>query len=94
MKPTSPREALPFDLELLKLLCCPETHQGLSLAGAALLDELNARVAAGKLRNRADVLVPEKLDAGLIRADGKYVYPVRHNIPVMLVEEAIPLPLA
>ena len=91
---TGPPEASPFDLELLKLLCCPETHQELSLAGAALLDDLNARVAGGQLRNRAGVIVPEKLDAGLIRADGKYLYPVRHNIPVMLVDEAIPLPPA
>ena len=36
-------------------------------------------------------LFAEKLDAGLLRADGKFLYPVRHNIPVMLVDEAIPL---
>ena len=81
-----------FDTELLKILCCPETHQELSLAGASLLDQLNAKIAAGQLRNRADGLVLEKLDAGLIRADGKYLYPVRHNIPVMLVDEAVALP--
>src|SRR5882724_729502 len=52
-----------FDTELLKILCCPETHQELSLAGASLLDQLNAKIAAGQLRNRADGLVLEKLDA-------------------------------
>jgi uncharacterized protein YbaR (Trm112 family) len=36
--------------------------------------------------------VQEKLDAGFIRADGKFLYPIRRNIPVMLVDEAIPLP--
>jgi uncharacterized protein YbaR (Trm112 family) len=84
--------ARPFDMELLKILCCPETHQELSIASASLLDQLNVQIAAGTLRNRADGLVLEKLDAGLIRADGKYLYAVRHNIPVMLVEEAIALP--
>jgi uncharacterized protein YbaR (Trm112 family) len=27
----------------------------------------------------------------LIRADGKILYPIRRNIPVMLVDEGIPL---
>ncbi len=79
-----------FDTELLKILCCPETHQGLSLAEPALVDRLNQQVAAGTLRNRGGISVTEKLDAGLLRADHKYLYPVRNGIPVMLVDEAIP----
>jgi len=35
--------------------------------------------------------VKEKLDAGLVRADGRFLYPIRSDIPVMLVDEAIPL---
>ena len=84
-------ETPPFDNELLKILCCPETHQALTLAASPLLEKLNAQIGAGQLRNRAGNTVLEKIDAGLLRADGKFLYPMRHNIPVMLVDEAIPL---
>ena len=77
--------------ELLELLVCPETKQGLSLAGEAFISELNGRIAEGALKNRGGNKVSEKLDGGLKRADGRFLYPIRSGIPVMLVEEAIPL---
>lgn len=80
-----------LDPDLLKLLCCPETHQGLRLAHAALLQELNQKVSAGQLRNRAGRAVAEKLEEALLREDGKILYPVRNHLPVMLIEEGIPL---
>jgi uncharacterized protein len=80
-----------IDAELLKILCCPETHQDVQLAEPAVVDRLNGQIAAGSLKNRAGQPVQEKLEGGLIRADGKFLYPVRHNIPVMLVDEGIPL---
>ena len=80
-----------IDAELLKILCCPETHQELRLAEAELIDGLNKRSAAGALKNRSGVVVSEKLDGGLVRADGKFLYPIRQQIPIMLIDEAIPL---
>jgi len=80
-----------IDAELLKILCCPETHQDLRPADPAVIDRLNAQIAAGTLKNRGGQTVQEKIDAGLVRADGRYLYPVRRDIPVMLVDEAIPL---
>ena len=77
--------------ELLRLLCCPETHQDLVLADSGLLQKLNEQVAAGALKNRAGRVVERKLDGGLLRADRKFLYPIRQDIPVMLIEEAIPL---
>jgi uncharacterized protein YbaR (Trm112 family) len=79
------------DSELLKLLCCPETHQELRLAEPALLEELNRKIVAGDLRNRTGKTVSEKLGEALVRADGKLLYPIRNSIPVMLVDEGIPL---
>ncbi len=79
------------DSRLLEILCCPETRQDVALAPESLIAELNARVEAGTLVNRAGQPVREKLEAGLLRADGKVLYPIREDIPVMLVEEAIPL---
>jgi uncharacterized protein len=80
-----------IDSELLKILCCPETHQVLRLAEPSLINQLNEKIAAASLKNRAGQPVKEKIDGGLMRADGKFLYPIRQNIPVMLVDEAIPL---
>ena len=79
------------DAGLLKIMCCPETHQEVRLADPALITNLNKEIERGILKNRGGQLVAEKLEAGLVRADGKLLYPVRQNIPVMLVEEAIPI---
>jgi uncharacterized protein len=35
--------------------------------------------------------VTELLDGGLVRSDRKILYPIREDIPVMLIEEGIPL---
>jgi len=80
-----------IDPELLKILCCPETHQPVAPAASAVVERLNQRLAAGQLANRAGQPVKEKLDGGLVRADGRFLYPVRQDIPVMLIDEAIPL---
>ena len=80
-----------IDPDLLKILCCPETHQELRLAEPAFMDKLNAQIAAGTLANRAGQPVKEAIEGGLIRTDGKLLYPIRRNIPVMLVDEGIPL---
>lgn len=77
--------------DLLKILCCPETHQELRLAELEVIERLNVQITAGTLKNRAGQPVQEKIHAGLIRADSKFLYPVRRDIPVMLVDEAIPV---
>ena len=76
---------------LLKSLRCPETRQALRAADADEIEKLNQQIAAGTLRNRAGRPVKEKLGAGLVRSDGEFLYPIAQNVPVMLVEEAIPL---
>lgn len=80
-----------MNAELLSLLRCPETRQPLALAEAVVVERLNAQAAAGHLRNAAGQPVTTKLDGGLVRADGKSLYPVRRTVPVLLVDEAIPI---
>lgn len=80
-----------IDPELLKIMCCPETHQAIALADTPMIEALNHQIAAGQLKNRAGLAVKEKLDGGLLREDRKFLYPVRQNIPVMLIDEAIPV---
>ena len=80
-----------IDPELLTVLCCPETHQGLAAADPALVNRLNGEIASGALKARSGQIVRDRMDGGLVRDDQKYLYPVRQNIPVMLIDEAIPL---
>ena len=77
--------------ELIEILVCPETRQPVRAATAAELDGLNARVRAGLLRNRGGETVPKPIEEGLVREDGKVLYPVDDGIPVMLIEESIEL---
>lgn len=76
------------DAELLAILVCPEDKTPVTQADAATLAALNARIAAGQVNNRGGHAVTEPVTEGLVRADGKYLYPVRDDIPVMLIDEA------
>ncbi len=80
-----------IDQELLSILCCPETKQDVALASESLITTLNNQIAEGVLKNKAGQPVTEKLDGGLIRSDKKILYPIRDDIPVMLIEEGIPM---
>ena len=75
--------------ELLEILVCPETQQPVSMAGDALIEQLNGQIEAGSLRNRGGEPGSAALSEGLVREDGKIVYPVEDGIPVMLIEESI-----
>jgi uncharacterized protein YbaR (Trm112 family) len=77
--------------DLLDILVCPETKQPVSLAPPELLERVNRRIAAGELRNRGGEPVAKPVDEGLVREDGRVLYPVDDGIPVMLIEESIPI---
>lgn len=80
-----------LDKELLDILACPETKEPVHLADQSVIEAVNARIEQGEVRNRGGKRVEKKIDAGLVRADGAYLYPVEDDIPIMLVEEAIAL---
>ena len=79
------------DAELLSILVCPENKTPVALADDALLGRVNAAIEAGTLKNRAGEKIEERIDGGLVREDRAYMYPIRDDIPIMLIDEAIPL---
>lgn len=77
--------------QLLKILACPETKSPVSLAPGDLIQKLNTKISEGTLRNHAGKPVTERMDAGLLREDGRRLYPILKDIPIMLIDEGIDL---
>ena len=75
----------------LPRLCCPETRQPLVWASPELVDQLNRQIALGRLVNRSGQTVSLPLEGGLLRADRLVVFPIREQLPVLIIDEAIPL---
>jgi uncharacterized protein YbaR (Trm112 family) len=66
------------DRQLLEILCCPVTHQALRIAGEAELMSASAKAS-------------RPISEGLIREDGRVLYPISDGIPLLVPEEGIPL---
>ncbi|HEY5753652.1 MAG TPA: hypothetical protein VIT21_10920 [Chthoniobacterales bacterium] len=67
-----------IDPDLLVLLRCPETGQRVREMTPDELIAINAQVAT-------------PIPAGLLREDGRLIFPVFDGIPMMLLAEAIPV---
>jgi uncharacterized protein len=77
--------------DLLKLLVCPESRSPLVVASSELMARVNGAIANGQLKNRADRTLDCVLTGGLVRADRAVLYPIVDEIPMLLVDEGIPL---
>ncbi|QBB69823.1 hypothetical protein ELE36_05260 [Pseudolysobacter antarcticus] len=78
-----------MDKRLLDILCCPVSKQPVKPASKAQLDLLNAGIRAGDIQTTAGVGVTQPFTAALITTDGRLIYRVDDDIPVMLADEAI-----
>ena len=88
---TTPNEKGTIAPDLLAILCCPETKQEVSLLTPDVVDRINQRIAKGELHTKGGQPVQGNIDGGLLRKDGTIVYPIRDQIPIMLIEEGIPV---
>ncbi len=80
-----------IDKELLGILACPLDHTPLCVADEELVARLNRAISAGEIRNRGGQAIPKTIQGGLIRQDRTILYPIIDDIPVLLVDDAIPL---
>jgi uncharacterized protein YbaR (Trm112 family) len=78
-----------MDKRLLDILCCPVTKVPVRPLARNELDVLNAAISTGSVQTTASIAVSSALQAGLITNDGKLIYRIEDDIPVMLADEAI-----
>ena len=80
---------MPVNGKLLEILCCPVSKTPLTVLGRQKLDTLNATIASGDALYVDGEKVMDPLQEGLITEDGKVIYPVQDNIPILLEEKGI-----
>ena len=80
---------MPVEAKLLEILCCPVSKTPLQALNRAKLDKLNAEISRGEVLFVDGASVTEPLDEALITEDGKVIYPVQDDIPILLEEKGI-----
>lgn len=78
-----------MDKRLLDILCCPVSKSPLRLLQRNELQQINRAIADDGVDSVAGTRISHALSAGLITADGKMVYRIEDDIPVLLPEEGI-----
>lgn len=80
-----------IDRDLLDILACPENKTPVKLADQPLIDTINNAIEKGEVKNRGEQKVEQPIDGGLVREDRVFLYPIQDAIPIMLIDEAIPI---
>jgi uncharacterized protein len=75
--------------ELLELLVCPENKTPVTPIDTDTIQKINAAISQGTVSTRNGEPIEDPIDGGLVREDQAYVYIIRDDIPVMLIDESI-----
>ena len=78
-----------IDRRLLEILCCPVSRRPLRLLRNDQLQWLNTAIGARAVHDVNSRVVSIPLAAGLITDDGKVIYRIDDDIPVLLSEDGI-----
>jgi uncharacterized protein YbaR (Trm112 family) len=78
-----------MDKRLLDILCDPVTKTPVKPLSRTQLDALNREIARDAVKTTVGTSVGTPLKAGLITTDGKVIYRIEDDIPVMLADEGI-----
>ena len=77
--------------DLLEILRCPQDKSRLHVADGELLARVNQAIAAGRVQNHSGTKIAAPLSGGLVREDKRVLYPIIDDLPVLLIDESIPL---
>lgn len=75
--------------QMYQILCCPDTKQKVTELDPRIVSKINGLIAGGKMQNVGGKVLFERISTALVREDGKIAYPVRNDIPVMLINEGM-----
>ena len=78
-----------IDKRLLEILVCPATKVPVKLLGKDRLATLNRGIEAGEVRHADGSRVAAPLDGALITDDGRLLYPIEDDTPILLEDQAI-----
>lgn len=78
-----------IDPELLAIIRCPISGEPLREADAATVQQLNARIAAGKVEDRGQRTVDQPVAGLLVSESSGWMYPIRETIPTLIPDWAI-----
>ncbi len=81
---------MPVSQELLDILCCPSSKTPIRMITAEDLKRLNSLIEVGCINYADGSTIDKPLAEGLITTDRKTIYRIDDDIPVMLVDMAIP----
>ena len=82
---------MPLDPEFLQILRCPKTHKPLRLASATELRGLNEKIADKRLVDASGRTREQPVNEGLVPEGEPVLYPVEDGIPILLIDDALPL---
>lgn len=78
-----------IDRRLLEILCCPVSKTPVRRIDKETLEIINAAARQGEALQVDGTPLEAPLDDAIITDDGKVVYPIVDDIPVMLAERGI-----
>ena len=82
---------MPISPDLLEILCCPRTKTPVQMLSAEQLATLNSSIESGEALYHDGSVIEKPLEEGLVTEDGEVAYRIEDGIPIMLVEQGIPL---
>lgn len=77
------------DGKLLEILCCPVSKVALNRLEHSRLEKLNSAITSGQVQTVHGEMVSTALKEALITEDGRVIYPVVDDIPLLLEEKGI-----
>lgn len=80
-----------MDQEFLNILRCPKTQSPFELMSAEEVAKLNHAIGEGKVKQVDGAVVKKPVNEALITRDHKTVYRIDDGIPILVIEQGIPV---